>query len=61
MFSAVVLAGGTAARMGGADKAGIELGGRTLLQHALDAVVDAVEVVVVGDPVPTDAAGDLRP
>ncbi len=54
VFSAVVLAGGTAARMGGADKAGIELGGRTLLQHALDAVVDAVEVVVVGDPVPTD-------
>ncbi len=53
-FSAVVLAGGTAARMGGADKAGIELGGRTLLEHALDAVVDAVEVVVVGDPVPTD-------
>jgi molybdopterin-guanine dinucleotide biosynthesis protein A len=54
VFSAVVLAGGTAARMGGADKAGIELDGRTLLQHALDAVVDAVEVVVVGDPVPTD-------
>ena len=53
-FSAVVLAGGTAARMGGAEKAGIELGGRTLLEHALDAVVDAVEVVVVGDPVPTD-------
>lgn len=53
-FCAVVLAGGTAARLGGADKASIELHGRTLLEHALDAVVDAAEVVVVGDPVPTE-------
>jgi molybdopterin-guanine dinucleotide biosynthesis protein A len=52
-FAAVLLAGGTGARMSGADKAAIELDGRTLLEHALDAVVDAVEVVVVGDPVPT--------
>ena len=40
-FCAVVLAGGTAARLGGADKASIELHGRTLLTHALDALVDA--------------------
>ena len=52
-FTAVVLAGGSAVRLGGADKASIELGGRTLLTWALDAVVDAAEVVVVGDPVPT--------
>ena len=52
-FSAVVLAGGVAARLDGADKASIELHGRTLLTWALDAVVDAAEVVVVGDPVPT--------
>src|SRR3954468_315671 len=52
-FTAVVLAGGTAARLDGADKASIELDGRTLLTWALDAVVDAAEVVVVGDPVPT--------
>jgi molybdopterin-guanine dinucleotide biosynthesis protein A len=52
-FSAVVLAGGVAARLDGADKSSIELGGRTLLTWALDAVVDAAEVVVVGDPVPT--------
>lgn len=52
-FTAVVLAGGTAVRLDGADKASIELGGRTLLTWALDAVVDAAEVVVVGDPVPT--------
>jgi molybdopterin-guanine dinucleotide biosynthesis protein A len=52
-FSAVVLAGGVAARLDGADKASVELHGRTLLAWALDAVMDAAEVVVVGDPVPT--------
>src|SRR3954470_16309513 len=53
-FSAVVLAGGVAARLDGVDKASVELDGRTLLAWALDAVVDASEVVVVGDPVPTE-------
>lgn len=53
-FCAVILAGGTAARLDGVDKASVEIGGRTLLAHALDAVVDAAEVVVVGDPVPTE-------
>ena len=52
-FCAVVLAGGTAARLGGADKASIEHAGRTLLEWALDALLDASEVVVVGEPVPT--------
>lgn len=50
----VVLAGGTGARLGGADKASIEVGGRTLLDRALEAMIDVGEVVVVGDPVPTD-------
>lgn len=50
---AVVLAGGTAARMDGVDKAAIELRGVTLLERALSATVTAVEVVVVGAPVPT--------
>ena len=53
-FSAVVLAGGVAARRDGADKASVELHGRTLLAWALDAVIDAGEVVVVGEPVPTE-------
>ena len=53
-LGAIVLAGGTAARMGGVDKASIELHGRTLLAHVLDAVMDAGEVVVLGDWVPTD-------
>lgn len=52
-FCAVILAGGTAVRLDGADKASIEYAGRTLLDHALDALMDASEVVVVGDPVPT--------
>jgi len=52
-FAAIVLAGGQGARLGGADKAGIELGGYTLLDRALDALMDASEMVVVGDPVPT--------
>lgn len=53
-FAAVILAGGQAARMGGVDKASIELDGRTLLDRAVDAVLDASEVVVVGDQVPTE-------
>jgi molybdopterin-guanine dinucleotide biosynthesis protein A len=53
-FAAVVLAGGTAVRLDGADKASLEYAGRTLLAHALDAVAEAVEVVVVGEQVPTD-------
>lgn len=53
-FAAIVLAGGRGSRLGGADKATIEVGGRTLLAHALDAVLDASEVVVVGTQVPTD-------
>ncbi|WP_237111653.1 NTP transferase domain-containing protein [Nocardioides sp. WS12] len=53
-FAAIVLAGGRAVRLGGADKASIEIDGRTLLDRALESVIDASEVVVVGHPVPTD-------
>ena len=52
-LGAVILAGGTAARMDGVDKAAIELDGVTLLERALAATVTAVEVVVVGEQVPT--------
>jgi molybdopterin-guanine dinucleotide biosynthesis protein A len=52
-FRAVVLAGGTAARMDDIDKAAVEYAGRTLLEHAIDACLDASEVVVVGPTVPT--------
>jgi molybdopterin-guanine dinucleotide biosynthesis protein A len=47
-FCGVVLAGGTAARMDGVDKSSIELGGRTLLELAINAFLDADEVVVAG-------------
>lgn len=53
-LGAVILAGGTGARLGGADKAGVEVGGRTLLEYALDATIDAGEVVVLGDWTPTE-------
>jgi molybdopterin-guanine dinucleotide biosynthesis protein A len=51
-----VLAGGTAARLGGVDKAGLELDGVTLLERALAATGSALEVVVVGAEVPTSRA-----
>lgn len=52
-LGAVVLSGGGAVRLGGADKASIEVGGRTLLEHTLAALADIDEVVVVGAEVPT--------
>lgn len=52
-LAVVVLAGGTAARLGGVDKAAVELDGRTLLEWALAALADVGEVVVVGEAVPT--------
>ncbi|CAL9530016.1 Molybdenum cofactor guanylyltransferase [Actinosynnema sp. ALI-1.44] len=53
-WDAVVLAGGRGSRLGGVDKAAVEVGGRTLLDHALDAVRGARRIVVVGPerPVP---------
>lgn len=48
----VVLAGGTGRRLGGADKAGLDVGGRTLLDRALAAAAPVGPVVVVGDPAP---------
>ena len=48
-----MLTGGGGVRLGGADKASIEVGGRTLLEHALEALRDVGEVVVVGPDVPT--------
>ena len=55
-WAAVILTGGGGRRLGGADKASLELGGRTLLDHALAAVDGAAEVVVVG---PASATHDV--
>ncbi len=51
-FVAVILTGGTGARLGGVIKHEIEHAGRSLLEHALAAVEGAREVVVVGPPTP---------
>jgi molybdopterin-guanine dinucleotide biosynthesis protein A len=53
-WAAVVVAGGRGSRLGGVDKAAVQVAGRSLLARALDAVAEAGEVVVVGDPVPTE-------
>lgn len=47
-FDAVVLAGGAATRLGGVDKPGLDLDGRSLVDHVLDAVAEARCTVVVG-------------
>ncbi|WAZ22931.1 molybdenum cofactor guanylyltransferase [Streptomyces cinnabarinus] len=52
-YDAVVLAGGAARRLGGADKPGIGVGGRPLLERVLAACADARTTVVVADERPT--------
>ncbi|WP_412747601.1 molybdenum cofactor guanylyltransferase [Krasilnikovia sp. M28-CT-15] len=52
-FAAVVLAGGAARRMGGADKPALTVAGQSMLTRVLAAVHDADPRVVVG-PVPPD-------
>ncbi len=49
-FAAVVLAGGGGRRLGGVDKASLDLAGSTLLARTLTAVSGARPVVVVGPP-----------
>ena len=48
-WDAVVLAGGAGSRLGGVDKAALDLTGRPLIDAVLDATVDAACLVVVGD------------
>ncbi|WP_314243031.1 NTP transferase domain-containing protein [Streptomyces kutzneri] len=47
-YDAIVLAGGAARRLGGADKPALSVGGRALLDRVLDACPDARTTVVVG-------------
>jgi molybdopterin-guanine dinucleotide biosynthesis protein A len=55
-MDAIVLAGGGGRRIGGADKALLEVGGRTLIDRVLDAFPHTAKVVVVGPPRRTDRA-----
>ncbi|CAM5243868.1 NTP transferase domain-containing protein [Streptomyces avidinii] len=52
-YDAIVLAGGAARRLGGADKPALSVGGRALLDRVLDACPDARTTVVVGGRRPT--------
>ncbi|WP_030153084.1 NTP transferase domain-containing protein [Streptomyces sp. NRRL S-244] len=52
-YDAIVLAGGAARRLGGADKPALHVGGRALLDRVLDACADAATTVVVGGRRPT--------
>ncbi|MFE6777735.1 NTP transferase domain-containing protein [Streptomyces sp. NPDC057702] len=52
-YDAVVLAGGAARRLGGADKPSLSVGGRSLLDRVLGACGDAGRTVVVGPRRPT--------
>ncbi|MGP4043333.1 NTP transferase domain-containing protein [Streptomyces sp. 2A115] len=52
-YDTVVLAGGAARRLGGADKPGVRVGGRALLDRVLAACSGAATTVVVAEPRPT--------
>lgn len=51
-YDAVVLAGGGARRLNGADKPGLVMGGRSLVAWVADAVTDAERLIIVGPPRP---------
>ncbi|MYT07128.1 NTP transferase domain-containing protein, partial [Streptomyces sviceus] len=53
VYDVVVLAGGAARRLDGADKPGVRVGGRALLDRVLAACDDAATTVFVADPRPT--------
>jgi molybdopterin-guanine dinucleotide biosynthesis protein A len=60
VWTGLVFAGGLSRRMG-TDKALLEVGGRTLLLRAIDAVREAGgEPIVLGPPRPKDAVGGAR-
>ncbi|GED99932.1 hypothetical protein nbrc107696_45190 [Gordonia spumicola] len=48
MTTAIILAGGRAARLGGVDKAGVEIAGRSLIDTVLAAVAGMDRVIAVG-------------
>ncbi len=55
MYDAIVLAGGGGARLGGVDKASLDVGGATLLDRVLRAAAEAHHTVVVGPTRPLPA------
>lgn len=59
-YNAIIVAGGRATRLGGIDKTALLFDGRTLLQCALDAVRDAIEIALVGVGVQAPPTPGLR-
>ena len=57
---AIILTGGTGARLGGTDKAALEIAGSTLLERALTATACCSSVVVVGGQTPTSRVAGRR-
>ncbi|RKQ96207.1 molybdenum cofactor guanylyltransferase [Maricaulis maris] len=46
----IILAGGQSRRMGGVDKAGLELGGRRLIDHVITRLTPQVDTVLIAGP-----------
>lgn len=59
-WSALVLTGGTGRRLGGVDKATIDVAGTTLLDHLVGALPPTVPVVVAGPERPTSRPVTFR-
>lgn len=53
-WTAIVLTGGTGRRLGGIDKAALDIAGASLLDHVIDALPSTVPVVVAGPERPTN-------
>lgn len=58
--SVIVLTGGTGRRLGGVDKATVEIEGQTLLEHVLTTLPADVSVLVAGTPLPTSRPVTFR-
>ncbi|MGI9023095.1 MAG: molybdenum cofactor guanylyltransferase [Acidimicrobiales bacterium] len=58
-FAAVVVAGGSARRMGGIDKLALDVGGRPILDHVLAAARPLCETVVVVGPARATGVPDV--
>lgn len=59
-WSAIVLTGGTGRRLGGMDKAAIDIAGMALLDHVVEALPIDVPVVVAGPQRPTSRPVTFR-
>lgn len=58
-WSAIVLTGGTGARLGGVDKAGLVIAGRPLLDRLIDALPVEVPVIIAGPPRPVQRPAEF--